>query len=192
MNRWMSNCPRCRSPLLEEPSGSGILPCKRCGFELEYLLLPAARSACRPPPVPRLVVEGEATCFNHPANRAEQECGRCGRFLCALCAVEFGDKFLCPECLRTGRDEVAVGGQYLPKSRFLPGEFALFITVLSIILGPVALATAPLSIGLGIRSLFKPGSLIAPRRLAGILAIVVGSLQLAGWSFFVVTMFLKD
>ena len=31
-------------------------------------------------------------------------CDRCGRFLCRLCDLDFGDgRHLCPECLRAGR-----------------------------------------------------------------------------------------
>ncbi len=50
--------------------------------------------------------EGEAACFFHAGKRAAVPCDRCGRFLCRLCDLDFGDgRHLCPECLRAGRTE---------------------------------------------------------------------------------------
>jgi hypothetical protein len=48
------------------------------------------------------MVEGESGCFYHPQKRAVVPCDLCGRFLCAVCDLEFGGQHMCPQCLDSG------------------------------------------------------------------------------------------
>ena len=41
-----------------------------------------------------LLSEGESSCFYHPNKRAVVPCDQCGRFLCTLCRVDFGQRVL--------------------------------------------------------------------------------------------------
>ena len=43
----------------------------------------------------RILVEGEAACFYHAEKRATVACSACGRFLCALCDLDFSDHHFC-------------------------------------------------------------------------------------------------
>ena len=50
-----------------------------------------------------MLVDGEASCFYHPAKKAVLPCESCGRFLCAVCDVEMNGQHLCPACLASGK-----------------------------------------------------------------------------------------
>jgi hypothetical protein len=50
-----------------------------------------------------IVDDKEASCFYHPGKKAEAHCSYCGRFLCALCDVDFDGKHLCSACIQAGR-----------------------------------------------------------------------------------------
>jgi hypothetical protein len=46
---------------------------------------------------------GESSCFFHASNRAETICDGCGRFLCGLCSISFGQRRFCPDCIYRSR-----------------------------------------------------------------------------------------
>jgi uncharacterized RDD family membrane protein YckC len=49
-------------------------------------------------------------CTVHPGNPADQVCGRCGNFMCRLCAIHVGTMRVCPACFNRlyEKDEVFV------------------------------------------------------------------------------------
>lgn len=49
-------------------------------------------------------------CTVHPGNAADQVCGRCGNFMCRLCAIHVGAMRVCPSCFNRlyEKDEVFV------------------------------------------------------------------------------------
>ncbi len=49
-------------------------------------------------------------CAVHPGNVADQVCGRCGNFMCRLCAIHVGRTRVCPACFNRlyEKDEVFV------------------------------------------------------------------------------------
>ena len=78
-------CTKCAFPLRAELSDTNrgtLAACRSCGSLLEVHLLTAAFQA---PTSGRagepVLAPGEATCFNHPAKRAQIACESCGRFL---------------------------------------------------------------------------------------------------------------
>src|SRR5262249_27253386 len=98
-------CPRCRAIWPSSPEAlANLASCPSCGREFRINIYPAFN-------LPRavgstseaVILEGEAACFYHPQKRAVIPCTRCGRFLCALCHLDFKDEHLCPSCLEVGR-----------------------------------------------------------------------------------------
>ena len=111
----MPACGVCGAPLrVEQLNTAAPVPCPSCGQPGLAWVFPAL---LRPSPDALAGEdlggvdggEGEAACFFHAGKRAAAPCDRCGRFLCRLCDLDFGDgRHLCPECLRTGRQEGAM------------------------------------------------------------------------------------
>jgi hypothetical protein len=131
-----------------------------------------------------LSVEGEAGCFYHPQKKAVQVCAGCGRFLCALCDVDFDDQHFCPNCLATGREK--------GKIKKLQHQFTRHDRLaLMLALGPMVLCfyttliTAPVTLVYAARHWNSPVSLL-PRRakLRFAIAILLASLQILSWTAF--------
>lgn len=174
-------CPKCGKFQRGTPSSSGRVACD-CGHSIDYFIF--ATDTPRTSGRGTRAAEGDAVCFDHPQKRAEQECQRCGKFLCGLCAIQFGGAFVCPECLRSGRDDLAVGGATLPKSVFCPESASSALGLLACILPWIGVLLAPVAIGLGIRGLKKPGSRMRRRRFQPVLGIVLGAASIASHILF--------
>jgi hypothetical protein len=150
-------CPRCRSALLTQ-----VFPVLN---RVEQITGPG-----------QVALEGEATCFFHPAKRAAVVCDHCGRFLCQLCDLPVGTRHVCPKCLAAGMDKVAPMPELLNQRvswgllsllvaavpMFLCGLFAFFVT------GPAAIFCT-------IYGWNKPGSIVhGKRRVSAILGGLIG------------------
>lgn len=81
----MSRCPSC-----------GVL-IKADVFPALFRELPTGNSG------ETLLMDDEAACFYHPGKKAVVPCSVCGRFLCALCDIDFNGRHICPSCLETGK-----------------------------------------------------------------------------------------
>src|SRR3954468_21151808 len=93
-------CPSCRK-VLEPISWRGETEgsCWSCRKDYEFVGFPAL-TAGRPRVVPKQLLESEhATCFYHLSNQAETVCDSCGRFVCAVCAIDFNRGRVCPPCI---------------------------------------------------------------------------------------------
>ncbi|NMA47030.1 MAG: hypothetical protein GX945_10765 [Lentisphaerae bacterium] len=105
-------CPAC-STALSLPLGASAEPatrCPRCKRELRYRLYPAAlRRAAPVEPGSRRVLAEDSSCFFHAEKAAEAVCEQCGRFLCALCAVDFAGKCLCANCIAAQNGDAGQG-----------------------------------------------------------------------------------
>ena len=87
-------------------------------------------------------------------------CGRCGRFLCALCDLDIGGRHLCPACVADGpplttattaSGERTAGGE-LANERFLYDRMALTLAAAPLLfLWPVTLFTAPVALFYAVR-----------------------------------------
>jgi len=98
-------CSRCQTLLSPELFNIGdLIVCPSCQKLLDIEVFPAILNtpvtANFPEPI---LVEGESSCFYHPAKKASMVCESCGRFLCALCDLELNGKHVCPACLETGQ-----------------------------------------------------------------------------------------
>jgi hypothetical protein len=140
-----------------------------------------------------IVEEGVSSCFYHEQKKAVTHCDVCGRFLCALCDVEFNGQHVCPACLQSGKQKGRL--PHLESSRAVWDSAALFICLAPIVLfpfAPIVIGTAPIAIGVAIFSFFKPGSIVPRTRIRAWLAIGLSLLEIAGWVGWVYVVFYRD
>lgn len=99
------SCPSCGAALPAGAANSGNLAsCPMCGARTLVEVYPALLAPRETKGVGELIVDDkEASCFYHPGKKAEAHCSYCGRFLCALCDVDFDGKHLCSACIQAGR-----------------------------------------------------------------------------------------
>lgn len=173
-------CPSCRRTLEpiswhDEQRGS----CWGCKTDFEFVQFPAL-SAKRPKVVPQAVLVAEhATCFFHAENQAETVCEGCGRLVCAVCAVDFGGRRVCPPCIAaTNSDDVGAMSQ-----RVLFDGIALGLAVIPLLFWPVTAVTGPLALVMVIYGWRKPRSVVGSGRSRMVLAGVIALAQVVGWGF---------
>jgi hypothetical protein len=180
-------CPKCRSAL---PGAMCNTPapvrCPACDAMIQVEVFPAhflpATTGQSAEPI---IEEGVSSCFYHEQKKAVTHCDACGRFLCALCDVEFNGQHICPACLQSGKQKGRL--PHLESSRAVWDSAALFIClapVITVVLSPVVIGTAPIAIGVAIVSFFKPGSIVPRTRIRAWLAIVLSLLEIAVWVYF--------
>jgi hypothetical protein len=187
-SHWLL-CTKCRSPLppraLQEADHA---QCPSCWTDLEAHVFPALFRTIQPGLAGETVmVEGESGCFYHPAKKAVVPCDGCGRFLCALCDVEFNGQHLCAPCLEAGRKK----GRHhqLENQRTRYDLLALVLTglpLLTLIGWPLIIMTAPAGIFVACRFWNAPGGLLVRGnkwRMAA--AILLGLVGLTLWCLLV-------
>jgi hypothetical protein len=174
-------CPKCRAVLgaeyFNQPQWQR---CPSCATELRIAIFPALFREEKITPAERVVADGEASCFYHPEKKAAVVCDACGRFLCALCDVDFNGQHLCPACLQAGQQKGKIAK--LQNARTRHDRIALVLAILPMLIFYLTIFTAPAALFYAIWHWKSPGS-IAPnyRRVNLIIAIIVASLEIAGW-----------
>src|SRR5208282_2647049 len=151
--------------------------CRSCLKDFEFMGFPEL-GVKRPGATPKAVVLPEhATCFHHPENQAEVVCEGCGRFLCSVCAVNFGGRMICASCIKAGleTDTRSI------KSRVLFDGIALSVALFPIIFWPATLVSAPVALGTAIYGWRQPPSLVSPGRAKLVFAALLALAQIAGW-----------
>jgi len=174
------SCVRCEARLPPETWNRGEAVCPSCRGRVQALVFPASRrglGALGSPGAP--AAEGEASCFFHPSNRAVVSCEACGRFVCAVCDVEFAARHLCPTCLETFKKK----GKWknLENRRTLYGHVALALAIYPMLLFYFTILTAPIAIFVATRYWRAPLSLVGGTKLPHVSAILIALLQIAGW-----------
>jgi hypothetical protein len=182
-------CTKCRAPL---PSAlynaPDLQPCPACGAQMQIDVFPAALRPAGPAAVGQAVmVEGEASCFYHPAKRAVLPCESCGRFLCALCDVELNDQHLCPACLAAGKRKGTL--KQFENRRTLYDSLALAVAVFPMILVWPSLLGAPIALYIAIRYWKAPSSIVPRTRWRFVVAIILALLQIGGWTAMFIVLF---
>jgi hypothetical protein len=131
-----------------------------------------------------LVDASEASCFFHPEKRAALACESCGRFLCALCDLEFDGRHICPSCLSAGRKKGSLGT--LDHFRLSWGGIALLVAVLPVIaFWPMTVVSAPAAIAVAIYGWRKPRSLTGRRRwVSYTFAFIFALVEIGAWTWF--------
>jgi hypothetical protein len=185
MNLAPIQCPKCKGSVFEGVFNQNqLFPCPACSTPLQIEIFPAL---FRPVATGRageiVMTEGESSCFFHPNKRAVLPCHSCGRFLCALCDCELNGEHFCPTCLEAGKTKGKI--KTLENQRVLHDSVALSLAVLPLLMWPLTFLTAPMTLYLGIRHWNSPRSIVHGTRIRLILAILIASLQVIGWSVFV-------
>ncbi len=96
-------CPLCNCLLGPEFWNSGqFQSCPACSAQVMTIAFPTIYV---PSGTSSIVAceAGESSCFFHASNRAETICDGCGRFVCGLCSISFGQRKFCPDCIYRSR-----------------------------------------------------------------------------------------
>jgi hypothetical protein len=177
-------CPKCRAVLGPEYFNQpNWLACPSCALELRLEVFPALFRKHETSVAERVQAEGEASCFYHPEKKAAVVCDACGRFLCALCDVEFDGRHLCPGCLEAGRQKGKIAK--LERGRTRHDHIALALALVPLLIFYLTIFTAPAALVYAIYHWKSPGSLVPNRRrLLLVCAVLIASLEIIGWIFF--------
>jgi hypothetical protein len=128
-----------------------------------------------------ILTEDEAGCFYHPNKKAVISCSNCGRFLCALCDVEFNEQHLCTSCLEAGKKKRKI--KNLENHRMLYDSLALGLAIIPMLLFVwPSILTAPIVVFLVVRYWKAPTSIIPRTKMRLIAALVIAVFQIIGWS----------
>lgn len=184
------SCPQCHRALPDAAlRQSDFQPCGHCQTPVRAVAYPALRHREVAAVGEAVLVEGESSCFFHPAKRAQSTCDQCGRFLCALCEVELAGRRLCPSCVAQGRD----AGQLtvLETRRVRWDSLCLLLALLPLLMWPFTLLTAPAVLVLVALRWRAPASLVTPSKWRFVVAGLVALAELGGWTAFGVSFFLN-
>ena len=175
-------CPRCQNSLPGALCNTGApVSCPACESTIMLVVFPALFKPAGPGALAEAILEeGVSSCFYHEQKKAVVPCSACGRFLCALCDLDFNGRHLCPACLQTGKKKGQI--QELENRRTIYDSAALSAALLPLLVWPVTLFTAPLAIFLAIRSFFRPSSVVPRTRIRAWVALVFGLLEVGGWA----------
>jgi hypothetical protein len=172
------SCPKCSHQIQAASFNKPPEACPGCGSEISVAAFASLISGPSDSGAgERILISDQASCFYHPNKKATVPCENCGRFLCALCNVDFGGKSLCPACIEGGQHDDAQNNT--DATRILWDKLAIFLAIVPTIL------TQLIALFLTLRYWSSPIS-IPPRhrlRWRWILAVIIAFLEL--WFFYV-------
>ncbi len=172
----------CGMPLSKwELMNGNMATCPACGASNYPRVYPAALVE-KPAAQTEAAIEGEAVCFDHPAKRAVAACGHCGRFVCHLCAIEYGSATWCPSCVANPKGKIPQGRS--DTSRALYDTWALMIPFALLVIWPLTIFSAPAVTALAIMKRKQPVSLVRRNRWRLWVGLAVAIAQGVGWVWF--------
>ena len=157
--------------------------CPRCRTIQKVVLFAALEKEYEKGVEAEAVLEDNAACLNHPDKAAAALCDSCGAYICNLCEIAVEEQHLCPGCFNNNFSKIAT----LNKRTVLHDSCALNIAVLSILVWPISIFTAPFTIGW---SLFYWNKVKTPYRRSKwrfVVACLLASIQLIGWGLLFVS-----
>ena len=178
-------CARCNMPLPKWELASGDQAvCTLCGSRNTVRVFPAAFTRENVPALPEGAAEGEAACFDHPTKKATAACSQCGRFVCQLCAVQFGVETWCPSCVAAGAG--AAKAAHSETSRILYDSMVLSLPLLSLILWPFTILAGPAAVTLAATKWRQPLSLVRRSRWRFVVGGILGLVESGLWGWGIV------
>jgi hypothetical protein len=191
MESSLVKCSKCQAILFPEAFNTGQFSrCPSCEAALAIEVFPAILQTPSAAAAEPLLVEGQSSCFYHPAKKASMVCEGCGRFVCGLCDLELNGRHVCPVCLETGQKKSKY--KDLENSRVLWDHVALMVALLPLLLGLwPSIIGAPIALYLVLRYRKAPCSLTGKSNLAFVAAGLFALLELAGWAAAVTYLIVK-
>ncbi len=168
-------CPRCHRelPLAQVEPGT-FQKCPGCSAELQVEIFPSLLRETPANQAAHLIIDGEASCFYHPTKRASVPCDVCGRFLCALCDIDFNGVHYCLPCLERGGRQGEI--QRIEKQRTRYDNIAISLVTIPLLFSCAFIVTAPAALVVIARNWNAPPSLVEHTRVrmmaAGGLAVL--------------------
>ncbi len=181
-------CPKCQAWLLEGVFNQPELsPCPACGVPLQVEVFPALFRRINPGQGGEtIMIEGESSCFYHPQKKAVLPCQGCGRFLCGLCDCELNGQHFCPACLEIGKAKGKI--KSLENQRTLYDGIALSLAVYPLLIFYLTPVTAPVALFVAFRYWNAPRSIVHRTKMRYVAAIILASMQIAGWAVLFITL----
>jgi len=175
-------CPRCYTSLPGALCNTGAtVGCPACESRIQVEIFPAFFKPTVAGHAPEVILEdGVSSCFYHEQKKAVVLCDGCGRFLCALCDLDFNGRHLCSACVQSGKKKGKL--PELENRRTIYDSAALSVALLPLLMWPLTLVTAPAAIVLAVLSFSRPSSLIPRTRIRAYLALIFGLLEAGGWA----------
>ena len=175
-------CPRCGIALpIEFAQRDELSNCLRCGARSILRIYPAGASL-QPDPTFEEPTEDGSRCYYHSAAAGREICHRCGRILCALCEVEFGEKSLCSDCIGDAHQKEETPEFVSQRLRY--DDIALALAVappLSCFFAFFSIITAPMAIVVVLRYWNTPLSIVRSGKTRFVLAALLALAQIALW-----------
>jgi hypothetical protein len=100
--------------------------------------------------------------------------------MCALCDCELHGEHYCPTCLEVGRKKGKI--KSLENQRTLHDSIALSLAIFPLLIFYFTIITAPMALYVAIRYWNAPRSIIHRTKIRYVAAIILATLQLAGWA----------
>jgi len=162
-------CLGCERPLPLRVLDGALTTCEICSAKVQVTPFPALVRDLRQGAKAEQLLSDEASCC---------------RFLCSLCDLEIEEEHLCSNCLSYGRSEGKL--EEVKNSHFCADQLIMLTAALPLLMFPITVFTAPLTLGMLIYFRKAPESPIRGggtrrRWMAGTLAV----LQLLFWGLFV-------
>lgn len=175
-------CMKCKAPLPPARFNTDTPgPCPACGVTVHAFVFPALyREPEEGKESTPVVLDDEASCFYHAGKKATIACEGCGRFLCALCDIELGDRHICTGCLDLEKKKGKL--ESISKGRVLYDEAALALAILPLLMWPATILTAPATLFLVVRFWKAPGSVVPRSKIKFVLAALVALVEIGGWT----------
>jgi hypothetical protein len=184
-------CAKCGAPIPSEAwNREDFSTCSICQTRVMALVFPALfrdRSAASAPAL--AAQEGEAACFYHTAKKAAAPCDQCGRFLCALCRVDFLGANWCPGCIENNRRKGKLA--QLDNSRTLYDGIALALAVGPMLLIWATILTAPATLWVTAKYWRAPSSLAPRSRWRFYAAALIAIVQIGAWMWLLLFLIYK-
>ncbi|HET6371046.1 MAG TPA: hypothetical protein VFG95_07610 [Nitrospiria bacterium] len=174
------HCFKCSAPFPAELFNAGLTGCPQCGVPTRIDAFPALFVKAGGEAGEDLLLENEACCFFHTRKKAVVPCASCGRFLCALCDVEFAGRHLCPSCIEAGKKKRKM--KNMENHRVLHDNIALSLSILPILFFWPTIFTAPVAVYFVIRHWKSPLSILPRTKVRFAFAFIFAFLQIAGWT----------
>jgi hypothetical protein len=154
-------CPDCSGNLTAGATETGWQRCPYCETQLQIRTWPVTRQTANAV----AAMTDQATCFFHPDKAYQACCGRCGRFVCALCDLELGAEHVCPTCFEggLGGNDVDGGAAEWRHRDVLYDSIAVTIGWCWIFVWPLIVAAIPGVIFLHAKYRKAPRSYLIPR-----------------------------